>query len=455
MTKKSFPFVRLACAGAAASFAATGLSQAAAKPNVIFILTDDLGYGELGCYGQLLIKTPCLDQMAAEGKLLIRHYAGSPVCAPSRCILLTGKHGGHAAIRGNGELKQGQRPLPADEVSLGEIFKGAGYTTACIGKWGLGWVDTEGAPNRQGFDYFFGYPCQRLAHSYYPASLWRNSEEVPLPGNDQKSGPFYSHDLMTEEALGFIRKNQTNSFFLYLTYTIPHTKFQIPELGEYAQTDWLPDHKVHAAMISRLDRDCGALLAELKKLRLDEKTLVVFTSDNGAHGEGGTLEKFNASGDLRGKKRDLYEGGVRVPLLVRWPGTITAGTTSDQVCAFWDWLATFCDLTGQFVPTGTDGQSMVPLLLDQKGWRPHDYLYWEFHEQGGKQAVLQGRWKAVRLKVNADRNGPVELYDLEKDPAEKQNVAEQYPEKAQELATLMNTSRTSNQYFDFSPIKKL
>lgn len=427
------------------------LSTKAEKPNIIFIMADDLGYGDLGCYGQEKIVTPHIDRMCKEGKKFTRHYSGSTVCAPSRCSLLTGKHIGHAYIRGNKELRpNGQKPLAKEEVTIAELLKEQGYTTSCIGKWGLGWVDTEGHPNKQGFDHFFGYLCQRRAHSYYPDYIWRNSDKVMLPGNNGKTGPHYTHDLMTEEALGFVRKNKDKPFFLYLAYAIPHTKFQVPDQAPYKDKDWAENHKIQAAMITRMDRDCGKLLGLLKELKLDEKTLVIFTSDNGAHGIGGTLKQFKASGDLRGKKRDLYEGGVRVPMIARWPGKIAAGSSSEHVSAFWDWMPTFCELAGAKNPDGCDGFSILPEILGKPQQRNHDSLYWEFYEQGGKQAVLKGDWKAVRVGVSKNRNAPIQLFNLKKDPSEKNDLAREYPEKLQEMVELMKQSHTPSEIFKFS-----
>ncbi|WDE98174.1 arylsulfatase [Lentisphaera profundi] len=425
------------------------------KPNVIFILTDDLGYGDLGCFGQEKIKTPNLDKMASEGTKFTRHYSGSTVCAPSRCVLLTGKHTGNAWIRGNGELKpNGQRPLRAEEVTIAEQFKKAGYATSVIGKWGLGWLDSEGHPLNQGFDHFFGYLCQRRAHTYYPEYVWRNTEKVELKGNDGKSGPLYTHDLCTDEAFSFIRKNKANPFFLYLAYAIPHTKFQVPDQGQYKDKPWAENHRIQAAMISRMDRDCGRLFELLKELNIDEKTLVIFTSDNGAHGIGGTLEQFKASGDLRGKKRDLYEGGVRVPMIARWPGKIEAGRVNDTISAFWDWMPTFNELIGVETPDEVDGHSILLVLLGEGNQEEHDYLYWEFYEKGGKQAVLKDEWKAIRLNVNKDRKAPLELYNLKNDPSEKNDLAKQYPEKVAEFAKLIDKTHTESDLFKFGLTKK-
>jgi len=449
------PLLKTLLGGGAAGLVATAMLAApmvhaeAKKPNVIYILADDLGYGDLGCFGQKLIKTPSLDKMAAEGMKFTHHYSGSTVCAPSRCVLLTGKHTGHSFIRGNGEFKNGQRPIPDEEFTMAEMFKKQGYATSCIGKWGLGWLDSTGHPNKQGFDHFFGYLCQRRAHSYYPDFLWRNDQKVPLEGNNFKKGPHYSHDLLTEEAQGFIKENKDKPFFLYLAYAIPHTKFQVPELGEYEKTDWQPNQKVQAAMISRMDRDCGKLMDLLKELKIDENTLVIFTSDNGPHGFAGTLEKFDANGPFKGRKRDLFEGGVRVPMIAYWPGKIKAGSESGHISAFWDWMPTFADLLGADLPEGLDGISFANTLLGKGDQKKHDHLYWEFYEQGGKQAVLQWPWKAVRLGVSKDRKAPIALYNLEKDIGETTNLVDKHPEVAKKMVGIMEASHKPSEHFEF------
>lgn len=424
-------------------------------PNIVFIMTDDLGYGDLGCYGQTKIKTPRLDQMAKEGKRFTRHYSGNTVCAPARCVLMTGKHTGHCWIRGNGEIQpNGQRPIPKEEITVAEVLKEKGYTTGCIGKWGLGWADSEGQPNRQGFDHFFGYLCQRRAHTYYPEYVWRNMDKVMLPGNDGSKGPHYTHDLMTEEALTFIKTNKNKPFFLYVPYTIPHTKFQVPELGQYEDKPWKKEHKIQAAMISRMDRDCGRILDLLDELKLSKNTLVIFTSDNGAHGQSGTGNFFKSSGKLRGIKRDLYEGGIRVPMIARWPGKVEAGTTSNHSSAFWDWMPTLCELTNAKAPSNIDGISILPEILGKAGQKTHDHFYWEFYEKGGKQAILKGDLKAIRLNVNKKRFGPLELYNLADDESETNNIASQHPKIIKEMEELMAQEHVPSKLFVFGQKKK-
>jgi arylsulfatase A-like enzyme len=430
----------------------------AERPNVIFILADDLGYGDLGCYGQEIIQTPNLDRMATEGMIFTNHYAGSTVCAPSRCCLMTGLHTGHAFIRGNDRI-----PLRPEDLTVAELMKQAGYATGIVGKWGLGEPDTTGVPNRKGFDYWFGYLNQQHAHNYYPDYLWRNEEKVPLANQVEPVGAAggvatkrvqYSHDLFASEALAFLDRNRKQPFFLYLAFTIPHANneskpdgMEIPSYGPYASRDWSNPQKGHAAMITRMDRDIGRLFDRLKALGLDEKTLVLFSSDNGPHKEGGANPAFfGSSGGLRGIKRDLYEGGIRVPLIARWPGRITAGSGSDHVCAFWDFLPTCCELAGVPTPEETDGLSFLPTLLGQpQRQRQHPYLYWEFHEQGKKQAVRMGHWKGVRLNVAKDPAGPIELYHLAEDPGEQENVASRNPEAVARIATIMASARTPSQ----------
>lgn len=416
----------------------------ALRPNIIYILADDLGYGDVGCYGQKEIFTPNIDRMAAEGMRFTRHYAGAPVCAPSRCSLLTGKHTGHAAIRGNREvLPEGQMALPPDELSAAAVLKGAGYSTGLVGKWGLGGPGSAGEPGRHGFDHWLAYLCQRQAHDYYPGHLWKNGRRLELGGR------VYTHDLFTEEALRFIRARASRPFFLYLAYTIPHAELQVPDLAPYAGKNWSVEKKRYAAMITRMDRDIGKILDLLGELGLERRTLVVFSSDNGPHVEGGAHPShFNSAGGLRGMKRDLYEGGIRVPMIARWPTAVKAGAVSDHVSAFWDVLPTLAELAGVDPPAGIDGLSMAPVLLGRKAaQRRHESLYWEFHEQGGRQALLRGRWKAVRLDVRLDPRAPLELYDLESDPSETTDLAQRRPEVAAEMARLMEDARTDSADF--------
>jgi arylsulfatase A-like enzyme len=424
------------------------------KPNIILIMADDLGYGDLGSYGQLVIRTPSMDRMASEGMRFTQAYAGSSVCAPSRCALMTGMHTGHAYVRGNKRLS-----LPDEIVTIPEVLRTAGYATAMIGKWGLGNKGTSGIPNLQGFDEWFGFLDQAHAHTYYPEFLWRNREKVFLEGNVESQRNVavertqYSHDLFTEEALKYIEGHREGPFFLYLPYTIPHANnergnalgdgMETPDYGAYADEDWPAPQKGHAAMISRLDRDVGRILDLLGKLGIDDETLVVFTSDNGTHREGGAdPEFFDSSGPLRGYKRALYEGGIRVPAIARWPGVIEAGSVSDHVWAFWDALPTLADLAGANAPEGLDGISFLPALLGE-GFRQreHEYLYWEFHERDFLQAVRKGDWKAVRSR----RQGTLELFDLRRDLGETHDLAQDYHEKLEKFEIFMGQAHTPSE----------
>jgi arylsulfatase len=457
-----------------------GNSQA--RPNIILILADDLGWGDIGSYGQTKIKTPNLDRMAAEGMRFRQFYSGSPVCAPSRCVLMTGKHGGHAYIRDNREVRpEGQWPIPAAEVTIAELLKSAGYVTGAFGKWGLGFVGTEGDPNRQGFDIFFGYNCQREAHNFYPDHLWRNDQRVALEGNDRGlTGRHYSHDLIEAEALQFIRENKNKPFFLYAAFTIPHLALQVPEdsLAEYVgkwddppydgKNGYLPHpnpRAAYAAMVTRLDRSVGRIAALLKELNLDERTMVIFTSDNGgAFGEvtrdfqfkpgrlGGTdYVFFGSTGPFRAFKGSVYEGGVRVPFIARWPGRIKAGALSELPAVFYDALPTLCDLAGVKPPRNTDGLSILPTLLGKGRQAKHEFLFWDFNGYGGQQAVRLGDWKGVRRNLQLGEAG-IELYNLATDVGEQRDAAAQHPEIARRMAEIMRREHTPSEAF---PIKTL
>ncbi|MGA2032687.1 MAG: arylsulfatase [Thermoguttaceae bacterium] len=440
---------------------------AADKPNIIFILADDLGYGDPGCYGQKQIKTPCLDRMASEGLRFTDCYAGSTVCAPSRCTLMTGRHTGHARIRGNALV-----PLRPEDATVAEILKQAGYATALIGKWGLGEAGTSGIPNKKGFDFFFGYLNQVHAHNYYPDFLWRNEGKAPLPnvvpaaaGREFGTGVatkrvVYSHDLFAQEAVDFVTRHAKTPFFLYLALTIPHANneakgngMEVPDLGLYARQSWPAPQKGEAAMISRMDADVGRLMSKLRELGIDEKTVVFFTSDNGPHKEGGADPSFfHSSGPLQGGKRSLHDGGIREPMLVRWPGKIAPGRVSDLPWAFWDVLPTLAELAGAEanIPTGIDGISVVPTLLDQGPQERHEFLYWEFHEGPSQQAVRMGDWKAIRKRPGAR----LELYDLSRDLAEQTDVAARHPEIVNRIEAYLKTARTKSEYWpirDVSP----
>ena len=419
------------------------------RPNIIFIMADDLGYGDLGCYGQGVIKTPHIDRLAQEGLRFTQCYAGSTVCAPSRSVLMTGKHTGHTTVRGNfgtGGVRglgggEGRVPLRRQDITVAEVLKRAGYVTGMTGKWGLGEPNTTGEPNRQGFDEWFGYLNQRRAHTYYPTFIWRNRERVPLPGNTGEEKTQYTHDMFTDFALEFMRENQKRPFFLYLPYCIPHARYEIPSMDPYSDRPWRPDEKVHAAMVTRMDRDVGRLLSLLKELGIDRRTIVFFCSDNGAAKR--WEKRFDSSGPLRGRKRDLYEGGIRTPMIVRWPGRIKAGTESDQVWYFADVLPTLADIAGAQAPTDIDGVSVLPTLLGQQQDLDQRFLYWEFFERGFQQAVRWRDWKAIRQSPGR----PLELYDLAKDIGETQDVANQRPEIIARIETYLKTARSESQNF--------
>jgi arylsulfatase len=479
------------------------------RPNIVYILADDLGYAELGCYGQEKIKTPNIDRMAREGMRFTQHYCGNAVCAPSRCVLMTGKHPGHAYIRSNrratlspdlkaryGMAFSGQEPIPDAEVTIAEMLKQKGYATAAIGKWGLGHFGTTGDPNKQGFDLFFGYNCQGHAHSFYPAYLWRNDQKVPLnneppvPGhaslpagadpNDPASyAPFkgqdYTPDRMIDAALQFLRDNQDKPFFLYFPSTIPHVALHIPDkeletyLGKWDETPFvggggytphMTPRAAYAAMISRLDKDVGRIMELLSELGLDDNTLVMFSSDNGTtHLEKEVdYEFFRSVGPLRGLKGSLYEGGIRVPMIARWPGKIQPATTTDHISAFWDVLPTIAEVTGTRPPEGIDGISFAPTLIGRcEEQKQHEYLYWEFPSYGGQQAVRMGPWKAVRQQM-LRRNNPdplhIELYNLDDDIGESRDIAAENPDVVARLRKIMSDARIPSELFPMPPIDK-
>lgn len=472
-----------------------------ARPNVVFILTDDLGYGDLGCYGQKKIRTPNIDRLAAEGMRFTQHYAGNAVCAPTRCVLMTGKHPGHAFIRDNWEMTgneefAGQLPIPSSERTVARALQEAGYATGAYGKWGLGGVGSSGDPLRQGFDHFFGYNCQRQAHNYYPAYLIRDDKNVTLDnpaiklhtclpkGADTNNpasyaafvGRQYAPDLIAEEARRFIRENKDRPFFLYFPTTAPHLSLQVPEdsVAEYrgqwpdppylGGRSYVPNftpRATYAAMITRMDREVGRLMALVKELGLDEKTIFVFESDNGPLYDklGGTdTEFFDSAGPFKGRKGALYEGGVREPLIVRWKGQIAPGSVSDRVVGDEDWFATLLELTGQknVAPPSTDGISFAPTLLGQ-AQTPRPFLYREFPGYGGQQSVRMGDWKGIRTKLTAkgtNANTPLrlELYDLSRDIAETHNVADQHPEILARMETLLRAQHAASKEFPFPPL---
>jgi arylsulfatase len=443
----------------------------ARKPNIIFILADDLGYAELGCYGQQKIKTPHLDRMAKNGIRFTQFYAGNAVCAPSRCVLMTGKHAGHAYVRSNTEVQpEGQLPIPDAEITLAELLRAAGYVTGCIGKWGLGPPNSEGDPLNQGFDFFYGYNCQRHAHNFYPKYLWKNRAKETLEGNTAGlTGKHYAHDLMEKEALDFIKKNKDHPFFLYLPFTIPHVALQVPdeELAPYKGLWDDPPYKggkgylphptpraAYAAMVSRLDKTVGKVIDLVHELNLDEDTIIFFSSDNGAthDGVGGSDSIFfNSVGPLRGFKGSLHEGGIRVPMIVLWKGKIAPGRTSDLPAVFYDVMPTLCDIAKVPVPKHTDGLSFLPTLLGKDGQKKHEFLYWEFHGYGGQQAVRLGDWKAIRKDLHKGKT-QIFLYDLARDIGETKDLAVEFPQVVQQVAQIMADNHVQSERY---PIKAL
>lgn len=438
--------IRLFFAAAAAAM----ICSAEPKPNVIYILLDDAGWGDLSCYGQEKFQTPHVDALAADGLRFTQHYSGSTVCAPTRCSLMTGLHTGHTSVRGNREHKpHGQAPMPADDVTIAELLKEAGYATGCFGKWGLGYVGSEGDAIAQGFDEFFGYNCQRWAHDYYRPWLDDNRERFETGGE-------YNTKFVGERALDFVRRNKEQPFFLYYAMTIPHAKMQIPDEYYNRFKDRYPELKeqnpakrkkiiTFPAMMTYMDDQVGELMALLKELGIDDNTIVMFSSDNGPHKEDGhTPEFWNSNGPFSGLKRSLYEGGIRCPLIVRWPGRVDAASESDHVSAHWDVLPTLCEMAGIEAPSNIDGISMLPTLTGDGTQQQHKVLYWEFYEQGGRQAVRMGQWKAVRNNWGKNPNAPVELYDITSDPAEKNNVAGQHPEVIEKVLHCLDEAHVPN-----------
>jgi arylsulfatase A len=447
-------------------------------PNVVLILADDLGYGELGCYGQKRIKTPRIDGLAAAGIRFTQFYAGQAVCAPSRCTLLTGKHMGHAAIRDNANPPErrishrpvdyfpGQIPLPSAETTLAELLKSRDYATAAIGKWGLGYEGSTGQPDRQGFDRFYGYLCQVHAHNHYPRFLWNGTKrEFFDDGGEPDTGSVYAQDRFTDEALEFIRAHRERPFFLYLAPIIPHLSIQVPDsaVTEYRGLPEAPyDHRSgyrrhpapragYAAMVSYLDRDVGRIVDLLAELGLTDSTLILFTSDNGPTYDrlgGSDSDFFDSSGPLRGRKGSLWEGGIRVPLVAAWPGHVQPGTTSDHIAAFWDVLPTICELAAVQPPDGIDGQSFLGALTGDQP-QTHKSLYWEFRSYGGQQAVRLGKWKAIRRALNRDPTARFQLFDLDRDISESHDVSGEHPEIIAEVEQIAKASRTPSVQFPF------
>lgn len=408
-------------------------------PNVIFLMADDMGWGDVGCYGQKHIQTPNIDRLAQEGVRFTNVYAGASVCAPSRSVLMTGRHLGHTRVRGNASLResgpQGRVPLEPEDVTVAMLLNQAGYVTGMTGKWGLGEPETTGIPNKKGFDEWFGYLNQQHAHTYYTDYLWKNTQRVTLEGNLNGRTDAYSHDLFAEFTLDFVRRHKDRRFFLYLPWTLPHGKYVVPSLESYAEKDWPEDYKVHAAMVTRLDRDLGRLMTLLKELKIDDRTVVFFCSDNG-----GVMRRegiLDSVGPFRGNKGNQWEGGLRVPMIVRWSGHVAAGQVSDSPWYFADVLPTLCELCGAKLPDNVDGVSVLPTILG--GRQPEltaRMMYWEQYSGGFQQAVRWGRWKGHLFK-NQER---FELYDLDADQMESTDVAARHPEVVRSIRDFMTTA---------------
>lgn len=429
--------------------AISGAAPPKRPPNIVFILADDLGYGDLGCYGQKRIQTPNIDRLAAEGLRFTDFYAGSTVCAPSRCVLMTGLHTGHCRIRGNSKDN-----LTPEDITVAEVLKSAGYTTGLMGKWGLGHEGSTGVPTRQGFDQFFGYLDQTHAHNYYPTFLMRNETRVPLRNTVPREGNVgqgvatekreYSHDLIVREALSFIDRHHEGPFFLYLALTLPHANneagkqgMEVPDLAPYQDQDWPEQERRMAAMVTRMDRDIGTVLQRLQQHGIDQQTVTFFSSDNGPHKEGGhDAAFFDSNGPFSGTKRDLTDGGIRVPFIARWPGRIQPNRVSHHIGYFADILPTLAELAGAKSPASTDGLSLVPVLLDEGTPAEHPALYWEFYEQGSARAVRMGRWKGICKPFH----GSVRLYDITTDIAEEHDVAGQHPEVVKQVEAAMQAA---------------
>jgi len=481
------------------------------KPNIVYILADDLGYGDLGCYGQEKIETPHIDALAEGGLRFTQHYSGAPVCAPARCVLMTGLHTGHAYIRGNHEWGErgdvwsyekmiedpeleGQWPIPDSTVTVAELLKTAGYTTACVGKWGLGAPLSEGDPTNQGFDFFYGYNCQRQAHTYYPMHLWKNTERdwlgnrmvAPHQKLDEGVDPYdmdnyqdftlnvYSPQRMLEETLTFVEDHRDRPFFLYFASPIPHLPLQAPKRWVHYYVDKFGDevpytgdrgyfpnrypHATYAAMVSYLDEQVGAIMEKLKEMDLLEHTLIIFSSDNGPTYTGGADSEFFDSGrpfrsDEGRGKGNVYEGGIRVPMIVAWEGTIQGGTVTPHISAFWDVLPTLCEVSGVPVPEQTDGISMWPVFLGADDQEEHDFLYWEFPSYGGQQAVRMGQWKGIRRGI-LEGNLYIELYNLQEDLVESVDLHALYPERVAAMDSLMRRAHVPSpvQRFQFEAL---
>ncbi|MDF7799631.1 arylsulfatase [Pontiellaceae bacterium B1224] len=458
------------------AFALTAIcSFAAEAPNIIYILADDMGFGDLGCYGQEVIQTPHIDKLCREGMKFTNHHSGSTVCAPSRACLMTGQHTGHVWVRSNGNIQ-----LRADgkDITIARVLKKQGYHTAMIGKAGTGCTVSVGQPNAKGFDTFYGFHSHALAHHYFPKVVYRNAKKILFPNNKRHTGDTYIHDEFMKEIRRYLdaRKKDGQPFFLHYAALIPHATMVAPEewIAKYrGKVDEVPPFKggggggrnaqygptrepkaTFAGMVSRLDWEVGEICRKLEELGLADNTLIMISSDNGPHSEGGhSPEYFDSNGPLRGGKRDMFEGGIRVPMIAWWPGKIAAGSESDHLSAFWDVMPTLCELTGANAPENIDGLSFLPTLLGQSGQAQHDYLYWEFYEQGGRRAALTQTWKAVQLNVG-EGDDPIMLFDIHADIEEKNNVAAQHPEVVDQFRAIFKKAHTPSPKVKWSAAAK-
>lgn len=442
--------------------------------NIIYILADDLGYGDVGCYGQKIIKTPNIDDLVQKGMLFTQHYAGCTVIAPSRSSLMTGLHTGHTFIRGNEDVNpEGQFPLPANTFTLAKMLQKAGYVTGAFGKWGLGYPGSTGDPNKMGFDEFYGYNCQKLAHNSYPYYSWHNQSKVILHGNDGFKKEQYAPDLVQQQVLHFIEQNKCERIFMYLAYTLPHAELTSPndtiynlyndkiiekesyngvdngegyKVGSYGSSS--TPHSDFASMVTRLDAYVGEVIKKLQQVGIERNTIIIFTSDNGPHREGGAdPDFFDSYGSLRGIKRDMFEGGIRVPMIAVWSDKIKAGSISNFVSVFWDIMPTFKNIVGIKSPIKTDGISMLPTLLSKNRQKTHSYLYWEFHEQGGKIAVRMRNWKGIKLNYEKNPTAKMMLFNLKTDIHEDQDVADKYPNIVAKIEEIIKNNRTKSAKF--------
>lgn len=473
---KSSLFVALAMSNAMMVTA-----QEPQHPNIIYILADDLGYGDLSCTGQKIFTTPNIDRLRAEGMLFTQHYSGCSISAPSRCCLMTGKHTGHCPIRGNrqaSDASEGQLALPDSCYTLAEMFKDGGYATGAFGKWGLGAIGSEGDPINQGFDEFFGYNCQVVAHKYYPPHLWHNSEKIILAENAGNKKGIYACDLIQQYTLDFIERHKNEPFFLFVPTILPHAELLVPEDeiinkyrnrfeeqpyiakegGDYgpgmllkAYCSQAEPYATYAAMVSRLDKYVGEIMDKLKDCGIDRNTIIFFTSDNGPHREGGANpDYFHSYGPWRGIKRDFYEGGIRLPLIVRAPGIVEENSNSDHICAIWDMLPTMAEIAGvDMTDKDLDGISLMAALTGKQENMTHEYLYWELHEAGGKIAIRQDDWKFIVLNVKNPKKREVLLYNITDDPQESTDLASEYPEIVEQMKKLVIQAHDNNNIFQF------